>query len=454
MKYLSQIFQPLITIPRDAVIKNTEITCKSQKLLLECGLVRPTSSGFFALLPLAQRVMDKLETLVQRCMEEAGAQRMTLPSLTTSKLWERTGRLEDVGAELLNVEDRHRRKYILSPTHEEAVADLLADVGPLSYRQLPILLYQIGSKFRDEPRPKHGLLRSREFQMMDAYGAHASPECARDTYERVTGAYTKLFQTLQLPVHRVAAPSGSMGGSLSHEWQLLADAGEDLVEVCPDCNTAVRADHTSSGRCNTCKTETRRTNSIEVGHTFVLGDKYSSALGAHYTSQDATPTPIYMSCFGIGITRLLAASVEALGNERALRWPEPIAPYRLLIIGPKEGSKEWNSFGWERVCGLGEELERDAALQADILLDDKHNYTIGKRMKAADRMGYPWVVVCGRSANEQPPRFELYRCKRVGFTAPQILTRSELVATLADANVPLHDTAKEISNDVEQMSGS
>ncbi|KPJ02223.1 putative prolyl-tRNA synthetase, mitochondrial [Papilio xuthus] len=425
MRYLSQIFQPVITIPRDAVIKNTEITCKSQKLLLECGLVRPTSAGFFTILPLARRVLNKLESLVHHCMEEIGAQRMSLPSLTAAKLWERTGRLQDIGVELLKVEDRHGKKYVLSPTHEEAMADLLADIGPLSYKQLPLLLYQISNKFRDEPRPKHGLLRSREFSMLDAYGAHTTPACASETYDRVNNAYTKLFDTLKLPIHRVAAPSGAMGGTLSHEWQLVADAGEDILEVCLKCDNVVRAD-TASGVCDKCGSETKRVNSIEVGHTFVLGERYSAALGAHYTAPDATSTPIYMSCYGIGITRLLAASVEALGNDKALRWPDAIAPYRLLIIGPKEGSKEWLVGGWEEVQRLGQELEQ-VGLEGDVVLDDKHTHTIGRRMKAADRMGYPIIVVCGRSATENPPKYELYTSRAVGYTAPVLLTRSELI---------------------------
>ncbi|CAK1587406.1 unnamed protein product [Parnassius mnemosyne] len=436
MRYLSQIFQPVLTIPKDAIIKNTEITCKSQKLLLECGLVRPTGSGLFTILPLARRVLNKLEALVIRCIEEAGAQRMSLPSLTAARLWEKTGRLQDVGAELMKVEDRHGKKYILSPTHEEAVADLLADVGPLSYKQLPLLLYQISNKYRDEPRPKHGLLRSREFSMLDAYGAHASPECAKETYERVTNAYRKLFQTLELPIYRVAAPSGAMGGSLSHEWQLLADAGEDTLQLCPECKSAMRSEQDSSRQCVRCASEMQLVNSIEVGHTFVLGARYSEPLRAHYAAVDAASTPLHMSCYGIGITRLLAASVEALANDKALRWPEAIAPYRVLIIGPKEGSKEWAVHGWEEVQGLGEELENEAGLYSDVVLDDRHTHTIGRRMKAADRMGYPIIVVCGRSTTEQPPRYELYRSKRVGYSAPVLLTRAELLATLAtEANV-------------------
>ncbi|KAH9645540.1 hypothetical protein HF086_006697, partial [Spodoptera exigua] len=193
MRYLSKLFQPVITIPKNAKIKNTEITCKSQKLLLECGLIRPTGPGLFTILPLARRSLDKLETLIRSCIEAAGGQKMAVPSLTSASLWDKTGRLQEIGPELIKMEDRHGKKYLLAPTHEEAIADLLADVGPLSYKQLPLLLYQIGNKYRDEARPKHGLLRAREFSMMDAYGVHESERCARDVYCAVTEAYSTIM---------------------------------------------------------------------------------------------------------------------------------------------------------------------------------------------------------------------------------------------------------------------
>ncbi|KAM3955802.1 prolyl-tRNA synthetase 2-like protein, mitochondrial [Aphomia sociella] len=302
MRYVSQLFQPLLTIPKNAKIKNTEITCKSQKLLLECGLIRPTSSGIFSLLPLAQRSLGKLTDIIRRHIEAAGAQRVSLPALTAASLWEKTGRLEGGGDELMQVEDRHGKEYLLAPTHEEAVADLLADIGPLSYKQLPLLLYQITSKYRDERRPKHGLLRAREFLMLDAYAAHAHGH-GHDThvYERLTDAYTQIFNTLQLPVYRVSAPTGEMGGSLSHEWQLRSPAGEDQIAVCPSCSHASLV--TDERNCGKCGKEMDVSNSIEVGHTFILGTKYSEPLNAHYVPAAGPSQPVVMSCYGIGITR-------------------------------------------------------------------------------------------------------------------------------------------------------
>ncbi|XP_028174778.1 probable proline--tRNA ligase, mitochondrial [Ostrinia furnacalis] len=421
MRYVSQIFQPVITIPKNAKIKNTEITCKSQKLLLECGLVRPTSSGLFALLPLARRALDKLETIVRQCVEAAGAQRVTLPSLTAAHLWEKTGRLEDVGSELLTVKDRHKKEYLLAPTHEEAIADLLADVGPVSYKQLPLVLYQISNKYRDEQRPKHGLLRARSFAMLDAYAAHASAECSRAVYERMTQAYSRLFERLQLPVYRVSAPTGDMGGSLSHEWQVAAAAGEDTIHVCPSCSHAALGE----GPCK-CGRETDRVSSIEVGHTFILGTKYSDPLRATFVPAAGAPQPLIMSCYGIGITRLLAASLEALSTETSMRWPRAIAPYSAVIIGPKEGSKEWQCHGEERVL----DLWRRVAQTQDTVIDDRHSLTVGKRLMMADKLGYPTIIVCGKAVLETPPRYELHCLYQT--RGPRLVTMEELLDVMRE----------------------
>ncbi|CAF4939445.1 unnamed protein product [Pieris macdunnoughi] len=401
MRYLSQIFQPVITIPKGAKIKNTEITCKSQKLLLECGLIRPTTSGFFTILPLARRALDKLELLVNSCLERVQAQRISLPCLTSANLWEKTGRLDSVGSELFAIKDRHDKKYLLAPTHEEAIADLMADVGPLSHKQLPLLLYQISNKYRDELRPKHGLLRAREFNMMDLYGFHSNIQCAHNTYSQVTEVYRRLFDLLGLPVHRLVAPTGEMGGSLSHEWQLPALAGEDSINICPSCSHVQR-----SGECEKCASETDVVQTVEVGHTFILGTKYSEPLQAKCIHSDSNSSPLIMSCYGIGITRLLAATLEALSSESQIRWPKSIAPFAAIVIGPKEGSKEWSKHGLNHIEGVARKF--DGILGDDVLLDDRHTLTIGKRLLMADRMGYPHIIVCGRNSIETPPRYELY----------------------------------------------
>ncbi|KAG6461502.1 probable proline--tRNA ligase, mitochondrial [Manduca sexta] len=433
MKRLSQIFQPIITIPKNAKIKNTDITSKSQKLLLECGLVRPTSSGLFTLLPLARRSVDKLENLIKNCIETTGAQRISLPALTPANLWEKTGRIADIGPELVTLKDRHDKQYLLAPTHEETIADLLADVGPLSYKQLPLIVYQISNKYRDEHRPKHGLLRAREFLMLDAYGAHTSLDCAHTTYQRMTAAYQRLFDQLHLPVYQVRAPSGDMGGSVSHEWQLPAASGEDQIHVCVSCSQASLASE-SQKSCQACGANTKVLSSIEVGHTFILGTKYSDPLGAHYVPSSGPSEPVIMSCYGIGVTRLLASSLEALSTDKALRWPRAIAPYSLIIIGPKEGSKEWSALGENHVHQLHEAICRLPGLDNDVLVDDRHQMTIGKRLMMADRLGYPTIVVCGKAALDSPPRYEVYQTNTEVDATVRMATLDELLDLLSNGH--------------------
>lgn len=424
MKLLSQIFQPIVSVPKNAKIKSNEITCISQKLLYECGLVRPTSHGLFTLLPLAQRVLDKLEAIVRTSIESAGAQRISLPALTSSALWETSGRLQDCGSELLKLKDRHDKKYVLSPTHEEAIAELLADVGPVSYKQLPLLLYQLSRKYRDEHRPKHGLLRAREFLMMDAYGAHASIDCVSETYIKMTEAYRQVFEKLDVNVYKVKAPSGEMGGLISHEWHVPAAAGEDIVMVCESCGKAVLGME-KSNQC-VCGGKAQVTSSIEVGHTFILGTKYSEALGANYITAQGTNSPIIMSCYGIGVSRLLASCIETK-SDGVLKWPKAIAPYSVIIIGPKEGSKEWASGGWERVQELSSHLSQIPGLEDDVIIDDRHHMTIGKRLLQAEKLGYPLVVVCGKYLQEQPP---LYETRMSSQRQDQLLTMAQLITTL------------------------
>ncbi|XP_048485677.1 probable proline--tRNA ligase, mitochondrial [Plutella xylostella] len=415
MRLLSKVFQPLITIPKNAKIKSTEVTCKSQKLLLECGLIRPTSSGLFAILPLAQRAMDKLERHICKHIEAAGAQRISLSSLTPASLWDKSGRLQEMGPELMKATDRHGKQYVLAPTHEEAITDLLADVGPLSYKQLPLILYQISSKFRDEHRPKHGLLRARHFTMMDAYSHHASEDCVLNTYERISRAYRDIFEGLGLKVYRVEAPSGAMGGSLSHEWQAVAEAGEDSLTICQRCQHAGL-----EAKCPRCGGEGEVVSSIEVGHTFVLNTRYSSPLGACYTDAQGARPPLRAACYGVGGSRLLAACVEAGG-----RWPRGVAPYSALLVPPKEGSKEWQQLGWSAVEQVYSQLSVLPTLRDDVIVDDRCDMTIGKRLMQANRMGYPYVVVMGKAALESPPRYEL-----VCESSTQLLTMPELLKTI------------------------
>ncbi|KAG7298362.1 hypothetical protein JYU34_017977 [Plutella xylostella] len=251
--------------------------------------------------------------------------------------------------------------------------------------------------------------------MMDAYSHHASEECVLNTYERMSRAYRDIFEGLGLKVFQVEAPSGAMGGSLSHEWQAVAEAGEDSLTICQRCQHAGL-----EATCPRCGGEGEVVSSIEVGHTFVLNTRYSSPLGASYTDAQGARPALRAACYGVGGSRLLAACVEARG-----RWPRSVAPYSALVVPPKEGSKEWQQLGWSSVEQVYSQLSVLPTLRDDVIVDDRCDMTIGKRLMQANRMGYPYVVVMGKAALESPPRYEL-----VYGSSTQLLTMPELLKTI------------------------
>ncbi|CAG9789748.1 unnamed protein product [Diatraea saccharalis] len=261
--------------------------------------------------------------------------------------------------------------------------------------------------------------------MMDAYGAHAHEQCARALYGDLAAAIGRIFDKLQLPVYRVEAPAGDMGGSVSHEWQLRACAGEDRLRVCADCGHARLALPSTGGgeRCPRCGGHTDTLNSIEVGHTFMLGARYSRPLLAAYTAPGGGSEPLHMTCYGIGITRLLAAGVEALSSESHLRWPAHVAPCSAVLVGPKEGSKEWLSHS-DMIEQVYRQLDAVPALRGDVLVDDRHHLTIGKRLLMADRLGCPLVVVLGKSVSSG--QVEVYRAGADGQLQPELMTLEQL----------------------------
>ncbi|XP_011186235.2 probable proline--tRNA ligase, mitochondrial [Zeugodacus cucurbitae] len=411
MERLSRLFWPVLVTPKNAVIKNVEAISRSQKLLTELGLVRPGYNGTYQLMPLAQRVLDKCADLVRRQMRSVGAQQITLPILTPSELWKKSGRLDGDITEFYLLNDRHGKQFLLSPTHEEAVTAMLASIAPISYKQLPLRLFQIGPKFRDELKPRFGLIRAKEFVMKDLYTFDRDAATALQTYEQMNAAYNALFQQLQVPFVKVEAATGMMGGSVSHEYHYLAATGEDQLITCDSCGYAANIETIneadSDKHCPRCKsTKLRSVTGIEVGHTFVLNDKYSKPLKATFLQEHGKPENLVMGCYGIGISRLVAAAVEVLATETELRWPTLLAPFDVCIIGAKQGSKEEklaNSVELEFCNALSGICNED-----DVLIDDRSNLTIGKRLLDAKRMGYPIVAVIGSKAAQPIPKVELH----------------------------------------------
>lgn len=408
---VSKLFQPLSVKPKDATVTKDEAISISQKLLMDTGIISLRSNGMFALLPLGERVMMKLTKLIDKEMSCIGAQRLSLPLLTSGDLWKKTGRWESTGQELLKIEDRHGKEYVLSPTHEEAITSLMSEIYPFSFRQLPLRLYQINSKFRDEMKPRFGLLRCREFIMKDLYTFDNSVEAAHDTYQEICSAYDRIFHRLRIPFLKVTGDCGSIGGTHSHEYHYISPTGEDTLCVCDNCGNSKNAELVSSDKsdsCDKCGSHVHQVAGIEVGHTFLLGTKYSKPLKALYQNESGKPELLQMGCYGIGVSRLLAASVEVLAEDKNIKWPWEIVPFKICLIGPKKGSKEASSALW--VDHLAEVMSGMPGLLDEVVVDDRDRLTIGKRVMEAKQSGYPFIIVVGKRACEMVPMFELLDC--------------------------------------------
>lgn len=352
--------------------------------------------------------MEKSSELVRFHMDAIGGQKLTLPILTSTALWKKSGRLEDGISEFFVTKDRHGKEHLLSPTHEESIASLLAMSAPISYKQLPLLLYQIGPKFRDELKARFGLMRAKEFLMKDMYTFDKDIESAQQTYSKVNEAYLSLFEKLQVPYVKVLATTGIMGGSISHEYHFISQIGEDRILKCKSCGSAFNEEVLeTSNHCQQCKsTDFEEGKGMEIGHTFLLGDKYSKPLGATFLSDKGKPVNMIMGCYGIGVTRMVAASLECLSTENELKWPTLLAPYDVCIILPKEGSKEEDA--GRRVHLELENLLSGVFPEREILVDDRNSMTIGKRLMDAKRMGYPIVIVVGAKSAEDMPTVEFH----------------------------------------------
>ncbi|KAG9350925.1 hypothetical protein JZ751_024814 [Albula glossodonta] len=428
---VSRLFQPSsLREGQGQESQSGEKTCKSQRLMLQAGLIHPSNPGCYYYLPATVRAIEKLVRLIDQEMQGIGGQKLDMPSLCAAELWRRSKRWDLMGRDLFRLKDRHDAEYCLGPTHEEAITELLASQGHLSHKQLPLLLYQVTRKFRDEPRPRFGLLRGREFYMKDMYTFDTSERAAHLTYQNVCQAYTRLFARLGLQCVQVQADTGNIGGKLSHEFQLPAEVGEDRLLVCGNCAFSANVETMEPGQtdCPQCHKGTlTESKGIEVGHTFYLGTKYSHIFNATFSNPQSKPVVAEMGCFGLGVTRILAAAIEVLSTENAIHWPGLLAPYQVCILPPKRGSKE------EHLEGLAEELCHSLGstipgLRGEVVLDDRTQLTIGRRLKDAGCLGYPYVIVVGRSAAEDLPRFEV-RCQQSGET--MFLSREGLMDLLS-----------------------
>jgi len=364
----------------------------SHQLLLRAGLVHMLTSGVYSYLPLGLKVLSKVEKIIREEMNAIGARELLLPVLHPLELWKQTGRDETLKEVMIKFKDNRGRDMCLGPTHEEVITDLVKGFVQ-SYRQLPLVLYQIQTKFRDELRTRFGIVRACEFIMKDAYSFDRNKEGLEKNYQLMYGAYKNIFQRLGLEVVIIEADSGAMGGDVSHEFMVPAPIGEDNVILCSKCDfqgAVTDAQHKGKS-CPKCKKgKLKKHVAIELGHIFQLGTKYSAAQGALFLDEDGKQKPIIMGCYGIGVSRMIAAIIEKNNDEKGIIWPKEISPFdvELLPIFPAKNDKEIReavSQYYNELMGQGYE----------VLLDDREE-SAGRKFNDADLIGIPLRVTIGK----------------------------------------------------------
>lgn len=402
-----------------AVFRTSHDACLSHRLFCYAGLISQSSPGVFVLWPMFMRVLNKLGAIVQTKMSSLGAQMLLLPTLGDERIWTKSGRWNDAG-QLFKLHDRNGKQYCLQPTHEEEITSLVGSLE-ISYKDLPLLLYQISNKFRDELRPRYGLIRCREFIMKDMYSFDRCPNSALDTYHSISNAYSELLSDLRLPYHKVLACAGPIGGHLSHEYHIPSSVGEDILCICQKCGKGYNAeleDGVERIGCtdSSCSHEFQKIRGSEVGHCFLLGRRYSSCFDANYHGLDGKQT-LEMGCYGLGLTRLVAVGVEYLStaafpdlpNEQIseIRWPQGLAPYRGCIVLQKETAKDaMNAEELNSIFDILADASYDLRFPGDILVDDRPGLSLGRKLVDIRRLGIPWIAILKSSAGSLGP-FEL-----------------------------------------------
>ena len=365
----------------------------SHKLLVKGDFIEQTISGVYRFLPLGLKVLKKIEKIIREEMWDLGAQEVLLPTLQDKKLWLETNRWQTIDPPLFKLLDRHQKEIALGPTHEEEMVDI-ARKRVKSYQDLPFSLFQIQNKFRNEMRASGGLLRQREFLMKDLYSFYSNEEEAREFYERVKKAYFKIFRRCALQTILVEASSGTIGGKLSHEFQVEAEVGEDRILICSKCGYGANIEKIGEiKKCPDCRGILEKKNSIEVGHIFYLGTKYSKAMSADFKDRDGKEKPILMGCYGIGLPRLMATIVEIHHDEKGMIWPQSVAPFQLHLIRI-ENSRP--------VKLAAEKLYNDLTKEAiEVLYDDRAAQSAGEKFADCDLIGIPMRLVISERTLKQ-----------------------------------------------------
>lgn len=400
-----------------------EAESSSHKLLLRAGYIRMLMAGVYSYLPLGFKVLANIQGIIRQEMDSSGAVEILLPALQPLELWQRSGRNKDIGEVMIKFVDRRGRNIGLGPTHEEVITDLVKN-HISSYRQLPLILYQIQTKFRDEIRPRFGLVRSCEFIMKDAYSFDKDEAGLDKNYELMHQTYNRIFKRCGLEILTTEADPGLMGGKVSHEFMVPAASGEDLVSVCPRCKFAKIFNENKEEDCPKCKVKLEKINTIEVGHIFKLGTKYSAVLGANFLDSEGRHKPIVMGCYGIGVSRLISAIIEQNNDKDGIIWPEEISPYKVIVL-PLDVT---NNKITDLASDIYKELLQDGI---ETLLDDRDERS-GVKFKDADLIGIPLCVIIGQaSLNQKKIEIKMRRNKNTVLAEEKDILR-EIKGILED----------------------
>ncbi|MBO9462784.1 proline--tRNA ligase [Labrenzia sp. PO1] len=403
---LSRYFLPILKeTPKEAEIV-------SHRLMLRAGMIRQQSAGIYSWLPLGLKVLRKIERIVEEEQARAGAIQLLMPTIQSADLWRESGRYDAYGKEMLRITDRHERDMLFGPTNEEMITDIFRGYVR-SYKDLPLNLYHIQWKFRDEVRPRFGVMRGREFLMKDAYSFDLDKESARHAYNRMFVAYLRTFARMGLKAIPMKADTGPIGGDMSHEFIILADTGEsevfcdksllelptpaedtdfssDLTPIVTEWTTPYAAtDEMHDEAAFGALAEDTRVSArgIEVGHIFYFGTKYSDAMGAKVATAEGTEVPVHMGSYGVGVSRLLGALIEANHDENGIVWPKSVAPFHVGLVNLKPGDELTDP-----VC---EDLyAKFEAAGIEVLYDDTDTRA-GAKFATMDLIGLPFQVVAG-----------------------------------------------------------
>ena len=430
--YLSKLFIPILKeTPSEAKIK-------SHQLMLRAGMIKQSSTGIYSWLPLGFKIMKKIENIVREEQNKIGAQELLMPTIQSAEIWKESGRYEDYGEEMLRIKDRQGKEMLYGPTNEELITEIFR-ASIKSYKSLPKLLYHIQWKFRDELRPRFGIMRCKEFFMKDAYSFDLSDEKANISYNKMFFAYLNTFKRMGLTAIPMAADTGPIGGDLSHEFVILAETGESKIYSDKRIFDINIDKYTSEDKSieelrkkydefyavtddKFKKTEFEKkvkkenqliTKGIEVGHIFYFGDKYSKPLKCTVDLKDGKKVNVKMGSYGVGVSRLVGAIIEANFNNNIMKWPQAVAPYEIAIIPSLQKNDKSN---YTKAQKIYDSLIKN---NIDVIFDDTDEH-LSAKFKKFDLIGVPYQIILGSKSTGDKLEFKEINGKTESLTLNEI----------------------------------